>query len=143
MRTFSPEVFMDAVGSMLSLDGTSDVSSIDGFPCTVSVQLLDQMAPWPPHKETLDLFEIWKNVGKMLGIEITQEARGGLSDGNPLSNHFPTIDGLGPIGSNAHCSEQTDDGSKEQEYVLRSSFLPKALLNTLSILKLVEDHLAD
>lgn len=141
MRTFSPDVFADAVVSMLSLDGTSDVSSTDGFPCTVSVELLDQMAPWPLNENTLKLYDIWELAGKLLGLQIMQEARGGLSDGNPLSDHFPTIDGLGPVGSNAHCSEQSDDGSKEQEYVLRSSFVPKALLNTLSILKLVSDHL--
>jgi glutamate carboxypeptidase len=49
----------------------------------------------------------------------------------------PTIDGLGPAGGNAHCSERSLDGSKDQEYVRISSFVPKASLNSLAILKLL------
>jgi glutamate carboxypeptidase len=46
---------------------------------------------------------------------------------------------LGPTGDNAHCSEQSPDGSKEQEYTLISSFVPKAMLNITAIIKLVEE----
>jgi glutamate carboxypeptidase len=74
-----------------------------------------------------------------LGIRITPEKRGGLSDGNWLWQHFPTFDGLGPVGSNAHCSERSVDGSKDQEYVSIPSFVPKASLNTLAILKLLQN----
>jgi glutamate carboxypeptidase len=48
-----------------------------------------------------------------------------------------TLDGLGPSGENAHCSERSEDGSKEQEYVLASSFVPKAVLNTVAIIGLI------
>ena len=51
---------------------------------------------------------------------------------------MPTIDGLGPDGGNAHCSERSADGSKDQEYVLATSFVSKALLNTLAILYLLD-----
>ena len=37
---------------------------------------------------------------------------------------------------NAHSSERSDDGSKDQEYVLASSFVPKALLNIAAIVRL-------
>jgi hypothetical protein len=53
-------------------------------------------------------------------------------------DRLPTIDGLGPEGDNAHMSERSNDGSKDQEYVLASSFVPKTLLNIAAIIKLVE-----
>jgi len=137
MRTFEKSVFDNAMISVMALSGTSDVTSQDGFPCTISVQLLDQMSPWPSNDLTLSLFNIWRSVGEENGMKIIEEARGGLSDGNPLSKHYPTLDGLGPIGANAHCSEQAIDGSKQQEYVLKSSFIGKAFLNTQSIVKLI------
>jgi glutamate carboxypeptidase len=72
-------------------------------------------------------------------MRVSQEQRGGLSDGNLLWERFPTLDGLGPAGNNAHCSERSPDGSKDQEYVLVGSFVPKALLNALAIMRLVEE----
>jgi len=137
MRVFSPDYFDEGVAAMLDLNGTSDVGSHDGYPCSVSIELIDQMAPWPRNEATLGLLKIWREMGQTIGIDLVEEARGGLSDGNPLSSHYPTIDGLGPVGSNAHCSERSEDGSKEQEYVKVSSFVPKALLNTLSIIQLI------
>ena len=62
----------------------------------------------------------------------------GLSDGNLTWQTIPTIDGLGPAGGNSHCSERSPDGSKEQEYVTVSSYVPKALLNVMAIKKLIE-----
>ena len=137
MRVFTPEYFDDGVAAILALDGTSDSGSQDGYPCSVAIEMVDQMAPWPRNEDTLSLLEIWRTTGQTIGIGIIEEARGGLSDGNPLSNYYPTIDGLGPVGANAHCSERTEDGSKDQEYVTVSSFVPKALLNTLSIINLI------
>ncbi len=64
------------------------------------------------------------------------EERGGLSDSNLLWQAFPTLDGLGPVGANAHCSERSPDGSKEQEYMEAASFVPKAMLNLAGVLAL-------
>jgi len=75
-----------------------------------------------------------------MSLEVIHEARGGLSDGNRLWMHFPTLDGLGPMGENAHCSEHDPIAGKEQEFVLASSFIPKAMLNTVAILDLIEDE---
>jgi glutamate carboxypeptidase len=61
-----------------------------------------------------------------------------LSDGNHFWRQLPTLDGLGPAGGNAHCSEQSLDGSKEQEYCLVSSFVPKTLLNIAAVLRLIQ-----
>jgi glutamate carboxypeptidase len=71
-------------------------------------------------------------------LTVLSEERGGLSDGNFICHALPTLDGMGPNGDNAHCSEQSDDGTKEQEFVDVASILPKATLNTLAILKLVK-----
>ena len=73
------------------------------------------------------------------GVQVTAEERGGLSDGNYLWHKLPVIDGMGPTGANAHCSEQSADGSKEQEYCVPSSFVPKTLLNVMAVLKLLNE----
>ena len=67
---------------------------------------------------------------------VDSQERGGLSDGNLLWDSVPTLDGLGPWGDHGHCSERSADGTKLPEYVEISSFVPKALLNTVAILKL-------
>jgi glutamate carboxypeptidase len=69
-------------------------------------------------------------------MPVNLQERGGLSDGNLIWDAVPTLDGLGPWGDNDHCSERSADGTKEPEYVEVSSFVPKALLNTIAILKL-------
>lgn len=138
MRTFDPQVFEQGLQRMLALDGSSQVSSYDGFPCRVSVKLLSQNPPWPRNPQTDRLYEIWSASAASLGYRTLPEQRGGLSDGNLLWRYYPTLDGLGPTGNNAHCSEHSADGSKEQEYVLISSFVPKALVNIASLLSILE-----
>jgi glutamate carboxypeptidase len=139
MRTFSPEVFDVGVASMLSLNGDSQVSDASGeFHCGVKVELVQQNAPWAPNPKTDHLLSIWQAAGDSLGVEVLREERGGLSDGNHIWRLFPTIDGLGPSGANAHCSEGSTDGSKEQEYATISSFVPKAVLNTVAVLNLIQ-----
>lgn len=140
MRAFSPQVFDAGVGAMLALNGTSDVTSADGYNCRVSVALEERTAPWPSNPGTERLFGLWEAAAHSLGMRLTREQRGGLSDGNMLWEHFPTLDGLGPAGNNAHCSERSPDGSKDQEYVLVGSFVPKALLNIAAILRLLEGN---
>jgi glutamate carboxypeptidase len=140
MRAFSPEIFQEGVDKMLALNGSSQVSSADGYPCKVSVTVNDRSAPWPPNPETQRLFDLWSSIANQLRLTVIPEARGGLSDGNLLWDHFPTLDGLGPVGGNAHCSERDPEGDKDQEYVLVSSFIPKALMNTLAILHLIESE---
>lgn len=139
MRAFSPEVFEQGVAQMLALDGSSDVSSRDGYSCKVKVELLERTAPFPRNPETEWLFAIWERAAASLGMSVVPEERGGLSDANLLWQAFPTLDGLGPVGANAHCSESSPDGSKEPEYALKSSFVPKSLLNIAAIMRLVQE----
>lgn len=139
MRAFDQGIFEEGEHKMMNLSNSSQVASRDGYPCKVSVEMIDRVAPWPRNQNTLELYKIWKAAAQSLGMETTEEMRGGLSDGNWLWNFFPTLDGLGPIGENTHCSQRSPDGSKDQEYVLISSFVPKALLNLTALTMLVNN----
>ncbi len=138
MRTFDPQVFEEGIASMLALAGASEIGSADGdFACEISVDLLERDEPWGRNEATDSLFEIWRQSADFLDMTATMEERGGLSDGNHTWQFVPTMDGLGPAGANAHSSERSEDGSKEQEYVIPSSFVPKAMLNVTALLKLI------
>ena len=105
--------------------------------CAVAVNLYRKTPPWGRNDATDGLYAIWRQAGAELGFTVLPEERGGLSDGNHFWQRIPTLDGLGPSGGNAHCSERSEDGSKDQEYVLVSSFVPKATLNTMALLHLI------
>lgn len=139
MRAFSPDVFDAGLEQFLALEGYSSISSLeDGYPCRVSVRLEHRTNPWSPNPATDRLLAVWQEAAESLGLRVEPERRGGLSDGNHIWRQIPTLDGLGPAGGNAHCSERSADGSKDQEYVLVSSFVPKALLNIVAILRLIK-----
>jgi glutamate carboxypeptidase len=140
MRTFSKDVFSQGIHDLLKINDFPALSSDDGsFTCKFKIELIQKNDPWPRNEKTDHLISIWKQAAETLGITIIREERGGLSDGNQLWDFTPTIDGLGPNGMNAHCSERSADGSKDQEYVVRSSFPIKAVLNTIAIQKLLQE----
>ena len=112
-------------------------SAADGFACQIRVEILTESRPWPRNPGTDRLIAGGQQAGAELGHPVDAEERGGLSDGNALWDAVPTLDGLGPWGEHDHCSERSADGSKVPEYVLASSFVPKALLNLAAILDLV------
>lgn len=59
--------------------------------------------PMVKNDKTELLLEVIRNVGKELGVEISDTATGGGSDASFTSAvGVATIDGLGPIGGNAH-----------------------------------------
>jgi len=137
-RAFSPAICDEAKAQLLGLAGKGDVRSrADGYPCEVSVEITSESRPWPRNSATDRLLTLWANSGRELGTSVLAEDRGGLSDGNSFWDLVPTLDGLGPWGDNDHCSERSPDGSKLPEFVEISSFVPKAMLNTISILKLL------
>ncbi len=144
MRAFSRDVYHAAMSSILGLEGYSSVSSpSDGYPCSVHVSIERETPPWPRNDRTDMLFDLWRDVGKELGMNIQPQERGGLSDGNLVCEVVPTIDGMGPAGANVHCSEHSEDGSKEQEYLFVPSFVPKTVLNCLSLLRFLSSHLLE
>ncbi len=143
MRAFDPDIFQEGVDKMLELNQYCSVRSYDnGYPCKVRVVLSHSWEPWPENPGTERLLAAWQAAADYLGMSVVPEARGGLSDGNLIWRDLPTIDGLGPAGANAHCSERSEDGSKDQEYALASSYVPKALLNVAAIVRLLSEETA-
>jgi glutamate carboxypeptidase len=137
-RAFDPAVCQEAKSRLLALAGPGHVRSVaDGYQCEVIIEITSESRPWPRNPGTERLLQLWRQTATELGQSVGPEDRGGLSDGNSLWDVAPTLDGLGPWGDNDHCSERTADGSKLPEFVEISSFVPKATLNVLSILKLV------
>jgi len=143
MRAFSMDVYEEGIANMLALNNLSTVSTANGdYTCHVNTLILNQVLPWPRNEGSDNLFAIWSDTAHNLGLEVIAEERAGLSDGNFFWGALSTLDGLGPAGGNAHCSERSADGSKEQEYVLVSTFVPKAHLNAMAILRLVTGSVA-
>jgi glutamate carboxypeptidase len=143
-RAFEPVVLDEAALRLADLEGDVVVRSFDGdIPCQVRVEVLGRWEAWPPNPGTDRLFRTWQTSASRLGLECIRERRGGLSDGNWLWSHVPTLDGLGPSGANAHCSVRSADGSRDQEYLLRSSLAPKARLDALALLQLINEESED
>ena len=138
MRAFDSASYAEAKRRILALDGAGDLrsASADAHPCRITVAIGHESGPWPVNPGTEKLLALWQASGRDLGMEVCVEQRGGLSDGNVLWDAYPTVDGLGPRGQNCHCSEQSADGSKVQEWVDVTSFVPKAALNATAIARL-------
>jgi len=47
-----------------------------------------------------------KDIGRQLGLELSQARAGGGSDGNTTSQFTATLDGLGPVGHGAHAKHE-------------------------------------
>lgn len=138
-RCFSMEVFREAIKKLEQLKTTGTVRAAeDGHQCTISIEVVSESPPWPRNDGTERLFQAFHKVSGTLGVTVVREERGGLSDGNFICHAVPTLDGLGPNGDNAHCSEHSSDGTKQQEFVDVASFVPKAALNVLGILELAK-----
>jgi glutamate carboxypeptidase len=110
----------------------------DGWACQLEVEILTESRPWPRNAATDGLFAHWEAAARELNLPTNFEERGGLSDGNSIWDAVPTLDGLGPSGDNSHSSERSADRTKLPEYVLVSSFVPKARLNVAAILRLLD-----
>ena len=74
------------------------------------------------------LFEQAKWIGRLLGIELTEGATGGGSDGNfTAALGVPTLDGLGARGGGAHADD---------EHILIDSLPERAALLAALLLEL-------
>lgn len=127
IRAFDPDVLRQAGEAVERLAGKTPGGA------DVRVIRLGGTHAWPQAEGTRRLFETWQQAAASLGITAVPMQRGGLSDANYLHTLAPTLDGLGPAGGNAHCSERSADGSKVPEFVEPDSFAPKAALNVLAL----------
>jgi glutamate carboxypeptidase len=144
MRAFDKETYDWAKQSVLAFHGPGQVRAADdGYACQVTVELLHETPPWPRNPGSDRIFRIFQEVGRTIGQTVVPQQRGGLSDGNLICRGVPTLDGMGPWGENDHCSERSLDGSKDQEYVDVTTFIPKAKLNVFGLIKLCESSLVE
>ena len=77
---------------------------------------------------TVRLLEVARGVGRELGFEVEETPTGGASDANTTSAAgAPTLDGLGPIGGDAHSpSEWLDLGSIVPRVSLLAGLIARA-----------------
>jgi glutamate carboxypeptidase len=141
LRAFDSTALTAAENAILALQGPGRITAVaDSFRSYVRAEITGRTAAWPENAATLRLFEIYARAAAKISATVQAEKRGGLSDGNLLAPHLPTLDGLGPSGGNAHSSEWSDNpaSKKRPEYLDPTSLLPKALLNILAIAALAE-----
>ncbi len=124
LRAFDPVVFARAQQAIEAMAGPS--SDVPG--AVISVEKLGQTAPWPADARNEALLALFSEVAADQCATVVAEQRGGLSDANYLHDLGPTLDGLGPSGGNAHCSERSADGTKVPEFIEPTSLVPKAAL---------------
>lgn len=108
---------------------TSDISG-------TSLELTGKITrpAWQLTKDSEELIDKVIEEGKRLGLILTHEKSGGGSDGN-ITGHIgtPTVDGLGPVGGNAH---------SESEFLYVPSLVERSLLlaNVLKTLSAVKQE---
>ena len=129
MRAFDPAVLSRGQRAIESLASSADAK--------ISVECLGTSPAWPADEKNLRACSHWQAAAEKLGLRAASVSRGGLSDANYLCHLGPTLDGLGPAGANAHCSERSADGAKAPEFVETDSFVPKTAMNVLAILSLL------
>ena len=133
IRAFDPAVLAAAGRAVEAVAGRSPGGAL------IRVERLGRTHAWPGDDATRRLAECWQAAGAELGLPVVVEARGGLSDANYLHDLAPTLDGLGPAGGNAHCSEHSAATGKQSEYVEPDSLAPKAALNLAALEHWLED----
>ena len=143
LRAYSPENLAAAEAAVLALNGPGVVAAVaDGYRCRVRAAITGHTSAWPENDGSRRLLAAYTRAGACLSARVVSERRGGLSDGNLLVPHLPTIDGLGPYGGNAHASEWNDDPGepKRPEFLDPASLLPKALLNLVALAELAKER---
>ncbi len=132
MRAYDPAALAAAEQSLQALCHGHSKSA------RLSLECLGRTAAWPCDGGTRKLFSLWEAAAAELGLTAAPILRGGLSDANYLHDLGPVLDGLGPAGANAHCSIRSADGKTVPEYVEPGSFVPKAAMNVLAMMRLLE-----
>jgi glutamate carboxypeptidase len=96
--------------------------------CTIEVSGGINRPPMERTAGTVRLFQVAREQGSALGMELDEASTGGGSDGNFTSAlGVPTLDGLGAVGEGAHASNE----SIVLEELPRRTALLAALIQTL------------
>ncbi|WP_413382152.1 M20 family metallopeptidase [Alkalihalobacillus sp. 1P02AB] len=113
------------------IEEVCSISDVDGTKIDLTGDI--SRPPMIKNKQITELFEIVKEVGKELNMEIKDTKTGGGSDASfTAAMGIPTIDGLGPIGGNAH---------SEKEYLEIPSLMERTKLLVKLIHRLVDENL--
>ncbi len=97
---------------VLSMDDGREVEGmIRGLTTTVpgTSLIIDggfHVPPLEPTPRNRALWEVAREAGKELGMELKEATAGGGSDGNTTSQYTATLDGLGPVGDGAHAPHE-------------------------------------
>lgn len=136
IRTKTQKDFDFAVDFIHRFAGDGVVKSSSGdFQCKTIVKQMPSYPCWPQNENSDKLAQVFVEAGKDLGLHIDPKPRAGASDGSSFWQIAPTVDGLGPLGANDHCSIHKPQEGKEQEYIIKSSLCERALLNIVAIEK--------
>lgn len=132
-RAVTPAALAAADDFFASLSGKAENGAI------LRAERTGHTLAWPGGSEVEALFKHWGDAAARMQLTAISVPRGGLSDANHLWQLGPTLDGLGPWGGNAHCSERSADGTKLPEYLETSSLVPKTVMNVLALLTLARE----
>ncbi len=137
VRIKDEDTYKWAVNQLLTLNGPGEIENADkSYRCQVKVTQLVNYPPWPHNDKSEKLAEVVLQCAQELGLELVPVWRKGASDACHLWDLVPTVDGLGPIGRNCHCSIHSPEEGKEQESVEAKSFIERTLLNIAIVLRL-------
>jgi glutamate carboxypeptidase len=92
--------------------------------------------PWPETAASKELADLVVAAGAELGQKIEPTQRRGGSDGAHLYDLLPTLDGMGPVGRNSHCSVDDPATGREPESIDRDSLARRARLAVAVMTKL-------
>lgn len=130
MRAFDPATLEQAEAALNALAGVTPAGA------RIEITCIGRTQAWPCSPETLALTELWAQAATQCGLTTLPTTRGGLSDANYLCTLGPTLDGLGPHGDHAHCSELDPSTGKRPELVYPATFVPKTVLHALALLQM-------
>lgn len=131
VRAFEPAMLTHAEVEMKRI--IAEAAGLASF----TLDCIGRTAAWPADERTMTIFRHWEEAAREVGLKATAIKRGGLSDANYLADLGPTLDGLGPSGANAHCSERSPAEGKVPEFVEPDSFVPKAAMNVRALLRML------
>lgn len=110
---------------------TSDIK-VNG--CAVTLQRLSYRPAMQPTPESMRIFDLIVKRGQTLGMNITEEKRGGVSDACWLAHvGIPVIDGLGPLG---------DHDFTPAEYITKETLFSRIELTANLLLDFIDAGLA-
>ncbi|MEZ5387597.1 MAG: M20/M25/M40 family metallo-hydrolase [Prosthecobacter sp.] len=98
-RATAPAALQEADDFFASLSGTTATGA------RLTAERTGYTAAWPETPEAAALADLWREVATEMQLTAVAVPRGGLSDANHLWHLGPILDGLGPFGGNAHCSD--------------------------------------